>query len=628
MLNEVLGGRYQLVKVLGQGGFSKTYLASDIHRPGKPICVVKQLRPATTDPQSVQVARRLFESEAEILEKLGNHSQIPRLLAYFVDSEQFYIVQEFINGVTLSEELKTIPIRTEAEVIQLLEEVLGILVFVHGEKVIHRDIKPENLIRRASDNRLVLIDFGALKEVARGTFLPGSETIQPNTISIGTIGYAPPEQLSGRPFFSSDLYALGMIAIQALTGRFPRDLEDLYTGELNWEDKASASAPLVEILSKMVRFQLRERYQSADEILSDLEQKALTSSDSDWRQSQPTVSSDSPSSGDSESTLQPTVYPTPPDTVIVLILEPLPQLTQAFVKSLIHKAKKRPVVLVLDTYEKASLDIDTWIWQYLLANTELRHHRIRLLIAGRYRLTRLEGWRRLQQNFQIVNETSLGKFNEQQTHLYLTQLNVRQPQQLQLAYRQTKGLPYFLNWIREQKEQGIEVDFSQGSDEISKVLLQGLQVNQKRVVQLAACCRWFNRPLLEYLIGAQDPPMEFATAVHDSLNCYEWLIQRDFVKVSQYRYHLEDVAREIFRLSLWQESPDLFRRTNSLLAYYFEKKAAKQVSSNTSLQEKMEHPDWRTYTTEAIYHQSFSQEDQRQGFTELLKKTPLIKAKL
>ncbi len=219
-VGSVLNQRYKVTKALGGGGFSRTYLAEDTQRPGNPLCVVKHLRPAYQDSQFLEVARRLFQTEAEILEVLGKHDQIPQLLANFEVDKQFYLVQEFIAGYSLQDEL-TGTLFSEAQVIDLLKDILHILVFVHSHQAIHRDLKPSNLIRRSSDQRLVLIDFGAVK------LMQNVPEVENQTIAIGTAGYSPPEQMMGHPHLNSDLYALGMIAIQALTGvpakRFVRD---------------------------------------------------------------------------------------------------------------------------------------------------------------------------------------------------------------------------------------------------------------------------------------------------------------------------------------------------------------------------------------------------------------------
>ncbi|WP_414565358.1 MULTISPECIES: CHASE2 domain-containing protein [unclassified Anabaena] len=268
----LLGGRYQISKVLGAGGFGRTYLAKDTQRPGYPICVVKQLMPARRDTRFLSVARRLFKTEAEILEVLGKHQQIPELLAYFEVNEEFYLVQEYISGHTLNEELPPAEIvKNESGVIDMLKGILEVLVFVHEHRVIHRDLKPTNIIRCAEDNRLVLIDFGAVKLIQP----PTSEETELATVAIGTRGYAPPEQFAGHPRLSSDIYALGMIGIQAITGIPPQELQlNSETGNVMWRQTAQVSDELAEILDKMVRYNFSDRYQSAAAVIQDLNQVA------------------------------------------------------------------------------------------------------------------------------------------------------------------------------------------------------------------------------------------------------------------------------------------------------------------------------------------------------------------
>ncbi|MBW4616975.1 MAG: CHASE2 domain-containing protein [Desmonostoc vinosum HA7617-LM4] len=258
---KMLANRYKIVKVLSSGGFSETYVAEDTQRPGNPQCVVKQLRPANPQSEGLQLARRLFNSEAQILEKLGTHSQIPQLLAYFEEDEEFYLVQEYVIGHPLSQELPLGKPLLETVAIKILRDLLQTLAFVHENGVIHRDIKPSNIIRRHSDGKLVLIDFGAVKEVS--TIRNQEQEHNPFTIGIGTRGYAPSEQCFGRPQYSSDIYAIGMIGIKALTGIAPHELTRKADGELNWSDKAQVSNSLAEILSKMVRDDFKQRYQSA-----------------------------------------------------------------------------------------------------------------------------------------------------------------------------------------------------------------------------------------------------------------------------------------------------------------------------------------------------------------------------
>jgi tRNA A-37 threonylcarbamoyl transferase component Bud32 len=262
-----LSGRYEIQNVLGAGGFGLTYLAKDTQRPGTPTCVVKHLKPARRDDKFLGVARRLFETEAEILEKLGKHPQIPQLLAYFEEKQEFYLVQEYVEGHPLSDELPVDKKLPEAQVFNFLKETLEILVFIHEHKVIHRDIKPSNIMRRESDNQLFLIDFGAVKQIQ-----PQEPTDQENyTVAIGTRGYAPAEQYAGHPTLSSDIYALGMIGIQALTGIPPYQLGHSESGDVIWRHLATVREEFAVILEKMVRYHFAARYQSAAEVLDDLQ---------------------------------------------------------------------------------------------------------------------------------------------------------------------------------------------------------------------------------------------------------------------------------------------------------------------------------------------------------------------
>lgn len=266
MLGQLLDGRYQVLQILGGGGFGQTYIAQDTHRPGFPKCVVKHLKPVTRSPEFLETARRLFTSEAETLEQLGYHDQIPRLLAYFEDNQEFFLVQEFIEGHTLKAELFPNQRWTEDRVIQLLQQVLGILQFIHSHNVIHRDIKPDNIIRREQDGKLVLIDFGAVKQVQTQLLTIAGHTGA--TIIIGTPGYMSTEQGQGKPRPNSDIYSLGIIGIQSLTGLHPTNFEeDPNTGEISWQHQANVSSELASVLSKMVLHHFKQRYQSAAEVL-------------------------------------------------------------------------------------------------------------------------------------------------------------------------------------------------------------------------------------------------------------------------------------------------------------------------------------------------------------------------
>ncbi|NJO46276.1 MAG: tetratricopeptide repeat protein [Oscillatoriales cyanobacterium RM2_1_1] len=276
LIGQLLDRRYRIVQVLGSGAFGQTYLATDTRRPGHPQCVVKQLRPPNNNPTILKTALRLFEQEAEVLEKIGQHDQIPRLLAYFKENNHFYLVEEFIEGHPLSKELISGKPWPEEEVIELLEQILKILVFVHDQGVIHRDISPANLIRRKSNSQLVLIDFGSVKEVSNHLTNNNGQGIR--TIATGTPTYMPIEQFQGNPQFNSDIYAAGIIAVQALTGLAAIDLPKLQDpnlarpGELTWHDRTQVSDELQKIIDQMVHHYYGQRYQSALEVIADLRQ--------------------------------------------------------------------------------------------------------------------------------------------------------------------------------------------------------------------------------------------------------------------------------------------------------------------------------------------------------------------
>lgn len=224
-------------------------------------CVVKRLLPASRDPSFLEIMQRLFRSEAATLAKVGEHDQIPRLLAYPEENQEFYLVQEYIEGHTLSTELKQR--WSESQVLSFLTEILRVLKFLQSQdpQVIHRDIKPANIIRRSKDGKLVLIDFGAVKEWQAQQL---TQLGKPSIV-IGTPEYMPAEQFKGKPRPSSDLYAVGMLAIQALTELLPSALKEDEDGEAIWQSKASISDWLADFLTKMVRRDFKERYQTAAE---------------------------------------------------------------------------------------------------------------------------------------------------------------------------------------------------------------------------------------------------------------------------------------------------------------------------------------------------------------------------
>ena len=262
---ELFRGRYRVLRALGRGGFGVTYLCRDMILPGNPLCVTKLLCPKVNNPTVLQKAGERFEREAKALSQLGSHASIPRLLDYFQVDGEFYLVQEYVRGHNLAKEVKVHGPQSENTVRKFLAEILPILGYVHKHNVIHRDIKPPNIIRCRDHNRLVLIDFGAVKDQI--TTLDDEESQNMTTQFVGTVGFAPPEQLALRPTFSSDIYSIGVTCLYLLTGRPPLEFEyDLETGEIDWQADATVSQYFRTVLTKMLRVSPHERYQSVEDV--------------------------------------------------------------------------------------------------------------------------------------------------------------------------------------------------------------------------------------------------------------------------------------------------------------------------------------------------------------------------
>lgn len=263
--------RYTILRILGRGGFGVTFLARNAVLPGKPLCVIKQLCPKVDNVNSWKRACHRFEKEAKTLAQLGSHSQVPMLLDYFEVSGEFYLVQEYVKGFNLAQEVQRTGLYSEDAVKKFLRELLPVLQYVHKNHVIHRDIKPHNLLRCEDDGRLVLIDFGAVKE----ELVLKNETpmdAPANTNFIGTMGFAPPEQLSLRPVYASDIYALGVTCLYLLTEKLPLEFEyDVKTGEISWQKEVSVSAYFAQFLERMLKLSLEERFKSVDDVIWALE---------------------------------------------------------------------------------------------------------------------------------------------------------------------------------------------------------------------------------------------------------------------------------------------------------------------------------------------------------------------
>lgn len=271
--NLVLRDRYRSTRILGRGGFATTFLAEDEGLPGKPTCVIKQLRPVVTAPHIMEMSRELFQREAETLGKIGNHPQLPRLLDYFELDQEFFLVQEYVKGATLQQEVRRSGPFDEAMIYTALGEILPLLDHLHGQEVIHRDIKPANIIRREIDDKLVLIDFGAVKDQVSQTALSNpDENSTLTSFAVGTPGFAPPEQMAMRPVYASDVYSLGVTCIYLLTGKSPKDMSyNPVSGELSWQEHVRVGPDLKGILENMLEVSLRDRFRSAKEVMQALE---------------------------------------------------------------------------------------------------------------------------------------------------------------------------------------------------------------------------------------------------------------------------------------------------------------------------------------------------------------------
>jgi len=270
----LLHNRYQIIKTLGSGGFGETFLAEDTQMPSHRCCVIKQLKPIHNNPAIYELVKQRFQREAAILEQLGGGcNRIPCLYAYFQLNDLFYLVQEWIEGDTLTSRVQQHGLFSENTVREILVGVLNVLDYVHSQGIIHRDIKPDNIILPHEDGEPVLIDFGAVRE-SMGTKI-NSQGSPTSSIIIGTPGYMPSEQAAGRPIYSSDLYSLGITAIYLLTGKQPQTIEtDSRTGEILWQSYAPhISQELQRIIHRAIQYHPRDRFSTAKEMLYTLQGK-------------------------------------------------------------------------------------------------------------------------------------------------------------------------------------------------------------------------------------------------------------------------------------------------------------------------------------------------------------------
>jgi len=264
----LLNNRYQVIQVLGAGGFGETFLAEDTHMPSRRRCVIKQLKPISNDPETYLMIQQRFEREAATLEYLGKSSdQIPELYAYFSENGLFYLVQEWIHGQTLRDIVAAKGYESETAVREILFSLLPVLEYIHSKGIIHRDIKPDNIIVLSSDSKPVLIDFGAVKETIRSIVSSPRYPVQ--SMVIGTPGYMSSEQALGRPVYATDIYSLGLTAIYLLTGKQPQELEtNQQTGEILWQNYAPNVSPsLANVLNQAIKPNASDRYTTASKML-------------------------------------------------------------------------------------------------------------------------------------------------------------------------------------------------------------------------------------------------------------------------------------------------------------------------------------------------------------------------
>ncbi|MEA5465441.1 protein kinase domain-containing protein [Leptothoe sp. PORK10 BA2] len=259
-----LVNRFEILQILDQGGYGITYRAIDHHQPSQPECVIKEL--IHTNPKILE----MFQQEARTLEKIGRHSHIPQLLAYFDEGNRFYIAQELIQGHNLSQEIREGKPLDEGYVTKLLKDILRVLAFVHQHRMIHRDIKPANLIRQTSNGDIFLIDFGVVKELSHSQIDGNGQMTA--TVNVGTAGYIAPEQARGKLCYASDLYSVGMVAIAVLMDVPPQRLPvHPLTQQVQWSN-GNISPSLETFIKRLIEPNPNNRYPNAREALKGLEQ--------------------------------------------------------------------------------------------------------------------------------------------------------------------------------------------------------------------------------------------------------------------------------------------------------------------------------------------------------------------
>ncbi|MEG4226852.1 tetratricopeptide repeat protein [Microcoleus sp. N9_B2] len=294
-----------------------------------------------------------------------------------------------------------------------------------------------------------------------------------------------------------------------------------------------------------------------------------------------------------------------------IMLDPQPKLTQAFAETLIQLSQEMPIVLWLDTYEKAQKDFNEFLGSELLKDTPLQGFPVRIVMAGRYKLShgRYQG-KFKDRGVPLIQEYSLAKFTKQETQQYLENIGVTNKDQVRQIWSATQGYPYYLNLVKKQKEDDGKITLSGGQSGMVNLLLDGLNETEERVVKLAAHCRWFDRPLIRNLLQNFEISdilnnHETGNRIDNKIDWFKWLTERDFT-ISDHRYRIDDVARNVIRETQHQEDKQEFCRIHNWIADYFEQLADQEVSPDRSSLEKYENSEWKKLMIEVIYHRLFA----------------------
>ena len=294
-IGTVLQNRYRILSVLGQGGFGRTYLSEDQGRFNE-LCALKELIPAQGSAYALDKSKELFQREAQILYQI-QHPQIPQFRATFEEDQRLFLVQDYVEGQTYRTLLEQRQVQglafSEAEVLQLMRQLLPVLAHIHSKGIIHRDIAPDNIMLRQQDGKPVLIDFGVVKELATRFQSP---TLTMQNTTVGKPGFAPSEQMqSGRAYPSSDLYSLAVTAVVLLTGREPQTLLDDATLTWYWQRWVTVSPGFAQVLNKMLSYRPDDRFQSVAEVVQALQSPTPTASTPSY---QPPAQTAAPSAPD------------------------------------------------------------------------------------------------------------------------------------------------------------------------------------------------------------------------------------------------------------------------------------------------------------------------------------------